>query len=145
MFKKYRNWSCLYQDGNEQWRKHKFSSKYDVCTKSIETEAVFTKMEMNNEGNINFLQNTTCVQKVSKLKLSLPRWKWTMKERWIFFKIRRVFKKYRNWSWLYQDGNEQWRKHKFSSKYDVCSKSIETEAVFTKMEMNNEVNKFSSK
>ena len=27
--------------------------------KSIETEAVFTKIEMNDEGNINFIQNSS--------------------------------------------------------------------------------------
>ena len=28
---------------------------YEVCSKSIETEAVFTKIEIDNEWNINFL------------------------------------------------------------------------------------------
>ena len=28
--------------------------------KSIETEAIFTKTEMNCGGNVNFLQNTRC-------------------------------------------------------------------------------------
>ena len=32
-----------------------FSSEYELCSKSIETEAVFTKTEMSNEWN-NFLQ-----------------------------------------------------------------------------------------
>ena len=91
----------------ERW----FSSKYELCWKSIETEAVFTKREMNNEWNVDFLQNTSCVEKVSRLKLYLPREKWTMNETLIFFKIQAVLKK-----------------------------SIETEAVFTKREMNNEWN-----
>ena len=47
--KKYRDWSCIYYGRNEQWMKRSFSSKYDVCPKSIDTEAVFTKTEMNNE------------------------------------------------------------------------------------------------
>ena len=28
----------------------------NVCSKSIETKAVFTEIEMNNEWNINFIQ-----------------------------------------------------------------------------------------
>ena len=31
---------------------------YEVCPKSIETEAVFTKREINNERKVNFLQNS---------------------------------------------------------------------------------------
>ena len=34
--------------------KHSFSSKYEV-SKNIKIKAVFTKTEMNNEWNINFL------------------------------------------------------------------------------------------
>ena len=113
-------------------------SKSEMCWKSIETEAVFTKTEMNNERNVDFLQNTKCVEKVSRLKLYLPRQKWTMNEKLIFFKIRGVLKKYRDWSCIYQDRNEQCTKRWFSSKYEVCWKSIETEAVFTTTEMNNE-------
>ena len=37
------------------------SSKYELCLKSIETEAVFTKTEMNYERNVDFLQNTLLV------------------------------------------------------------------------------------
>ena len=32
-----------------------------MCLKNIETEAVFTKAEMNNEWNIHFHQNAECV------------------------------------------------------------------------------------
>ena len=32
--------------------------KIQVCSKSIEIETVFTKTEMNNEWNVNFLQNS---------------------------------------------------------------------------------------
>ena len=34
-----------------------------MSSKSIEAQAVFTKTEMNNEWNVNFLLNTKCVQK----------------------------------------------------------------------------------
>ena len=108
MFKKYRDWSCIYQDTNEQWRKRSFSSKYELYWKSIETEAVVTKTEINDEGNVHFLQNTSCVEKVSRLKLYLPRQGWTMKETFIFFKIQAVLKKYRDWSFIYQDKDKQW-------------------------------------
>ena len=41
--------------------------------RSIETEAVFSKTDMNNKRNFPFLQNTSCVEKVSMLKLYLQR------------------------------------------------------------------------
>ena len=41
----------------------------------------------------------------------------TMNERLIFSKIRGVFKQYRNWSNIYLDRNKQCIKHKFLSKY----------------------------
>ena len=43
VFKKNWDWSCIYQDVYEQWIKRSFSLKYEVCWKSIETEAAFTK------------------------------------------------------------------------------------------------------
>ena len=58
-----------------------------VCSKRIETEAVFTKTETNNKLNVNFLQNTRCVQKESKLKLCLPSQKLAINKTLIFFKI----------------------------------------------------------
>ena len=41
--------------------------------KKYQDEDVFTKTEMNNQWNINFLQNTSCVHGVLKLKLYLLR------------------------------------------------------------------------
>ena len=38
--------------------KRSFSSKYEVPSKSIETEAIFTKREMNNEWNVYFFPNS---------------------------------------------------------------------------------------
>ena len=58
VLKKYQDWSCIYQERNEQWMKRWFSSKYELCWKSIRTEAVFTKTEINNEWNVNFLPTT---------------------------------------------------------------------------------------
>ena len=139
VFKEYQDWSCSYQERIEQWMKHSFSSKDKVCSNSIKTEAVFTKGELNNEWNIHFLQKTRCVQIVSRLKLYLPRQKWTINETFIFLKIQGAFK-YQDWSCIYQDRNELWMKHSFSLKYMVCSKSVKTEAVFTKAEINNEWN-----
>ena len=138
VFKKYRDWNCFYQDRNEQRMKCWFSSKYEMCWKSIGNETVFTKKKINNEWNVDFLQHTRCVEKVSRLKLYLPRQKWTKNETLIFFKTRDVLKKNRDWSCIYQDRNEQTMKCWFSSKYEMCSKSIKTEAVFTKTEINNE-------
>ena len=40
-----KNWSCIYQDKNEQW--NKFSSKYEPFSKRIETDAV--DRNMNSE------------------------------------------------------------------------------------------------
>ena len=70
---------------------------------------------MNNEWNIHFLPNTSCVEKVSELELYWPRQMWTMTETLIFFKIRVVLKEYQNWSCIYEERNEQWIKRSFSS------------------------------
>ena len=40
------------------------------------------------------LQGTSCVEKISRLKLYLPRQKWTITETLISFKIQAVLKKY---------------------------------------------------
>ena len=40
-----------------------------------------------------------------------------MNETIIFFKIQKGLKKYRDWSCIYQDSNEQSMKRSFSSKY----------------------------
>ena len=53
--------------------------------KSTKTEAVFTKTEMNNKWNGNFLLNKRNGQKVSRLKPYLLRWKWAVNEILIFF------------------------------------------------------------
>ena len=37
---------------------HSFQSYYEIYSESIETEAVVTKAEMNNERNVNLLQNS---------------------------------------------------------------------------------------
>ena len=79
--------------------------------KSIETEAVFTKIEMTNEWNINFPLNTRFVKKLLRLKLYLPRQLSTMDEPFFFF-----------------------------TKYKFDWKSIKTEALFTKTVMTNEWN-----
>ena len=67
--------------------KRRFSLKYEVFSEYISPEAVFTKTEMNNEWNVDFLQNTRYFQNISISKLYLPRQKWTMNETSIFFKI----------------------------------------------------------
>ena len=41
----------------------------------IDTEAVSTMAEMNNVWNVNFLLDMSCVKKVSRRKLYLPRLK----------------------------------------------------------------------
>ena len=81
-----------------------------VLKKSIETEAVFTKIEMNNEWNVNSFQNTRCVEKVSRQKLYLPKSKWTTNETLILSKIRAVLRKYRDRSCIFENWNEQWTK-----------------------------------
>ena len=117
VLKKYPDESCIYQDRHEQWMKRWFFlKKYELCWKSIPTEAVFTKTEMNNEWNVDFLENTRPVEKVSRQKLYLPRQKWTMNKTLIFFKIRGVLKKYPDESCIYQDRHEQWMKRWFLKK-----------------------------
>ena len=53
-------------------------------SRTYETETVFTKKEMNNDQNIDFFQISLFKL---KLKLYLPRKKWTMIETSTFFKI----------------------------------------------------------
>ena len=53
---------------------HYFLIKNKGCSKSKETETVFTKTKIN-KGNVNFFQITRCIQKVWTLKLYLPRQK----------------------------------------------------------------------
>ena len=72
--------------------------------------------------------------------LYLPRRKWKEYETVIFFKIRSVFKKYRDGCCIYQDGNEKSTKRSFSLRYVQCLKSIEMDAVFTTREMSKELN-----
>ena len=40
-----------------------FFKSTSFVEKRLETEAVFTKTEMNNEWNVDFLQNTSYVEK----------------------------------------------------------------------------------
>ena len=46
--------------------------------KGVESEVVFTKIEMNNERLI-FFKIQGMFQKVSRLKVYLPKQRWTMK------------------------------------------------------------------
>ena len=80
VLKMYRDWYCIFLEKNEHWMKFLFFSKYGQCPNCNKTEAIFTKSEMNNERNVHFPQNTSCVQKVSKLKMYLPKQKWIMNE-----------------------------------------------------------------
>ena len=50
-----------------------------MCSKSMKTEAVFTKTEMENKWNFDFLQTMRCDQKVPRLKLYLLWQKQSMK------------------------------------------------------------------
>ena len=86
LLKKNQHWNCICQDWNEQWIKRLFVSKYELCWKRINTEAVFARTEMIKEWNINLFQNMSCVEKKSTLKLYLPGQKWNMNETLIFSK-----------------------------------------------------------
>ena len=65
VFNNYQYRSCIYQDRNKQWMKPYFSSKYKMCSIIIQTEAVFTKTEINNKWKVRFLQ-------ISSLEIQLP-------------------------------------------------------------------------
>ena len=91
--------------------------------KIIDFEAIFTKAEINN---------------VVILKLYLPRQKSIIYETFVFSKIQDVLKKHRYWSCIYLDSNKQWMKQLFSSKYEMYSKHVEIEALFTKSDRINE-------
>ena len=77
-------------NNNNNNNKNVYVTKHEceICPKYIKTEAVFTKIEMNNKWNVNLLQNTNCDQNSSKLKQYLPRQKWTINETLIFFGYR---------------------------------------------------------
>ena len=49
-----------------------------VLKKSNETKLYFPRKKKNNEKNVNFLQVTWCVKKVTTLKLYLPIEKYTI-------------------------------------------------------------------
>ena len=69
-----------------QWLK---GYKYQLCSKGVETETIFTMTDIINEWNGNILYNTSYVQKVSRVKLKL-----SMVERLILIKILAMFKKH---------------------------------------------------
>ena len=58
-------------------------------------------------SHTNVYINTSYVQKVSRLKLYIPRQKWTINETLIFFKLYIVSKKYCDWSCINQDKKKQ--------------------------------------
>ena len=87
--------------------------------------------QINSERKMN---NTNCIEKVSKRKLYLPKQKWTMNEHY-FFKYKIYYNVLRLDLYL---SEQKWTMiEKFSSKYDMYSKRIETKAVLTKTEMNH--------
>ena len=112
-------------------------SKYEICSKSNETEAVFTKTDMNNEWNvIFFFSKYEICSKSNETEAVFT--KTDMNNEWnvnfVFQNTRSVQKAMRLKLYL-------WTMNEtliFFSKYEICSKSNETEAVFTKTEMNNE-------
>ena len=95
MVRKYQDWSCIYQDIN-------FSPKYKLCLNVSRAKLYLPRQKWTMNETLIFLKNTKYVPKVSRLNLYLPRQKWTMNETLIFLQIRPVFKKYRDWSCIYQ-------------------------------------------
>ena len=72
-----------------EWQSNKKKKKklcLEVVLKIIETEAVFYQDRNKQWMKHYFFQNFRFVQKVLKLKLYLPRQKWTMNEIIISFK-----------------------------------------------------------
>ena len=80
-----------------------------MCSKSTKTEAVFTKIQ--NEQWMKwkiFFKLWSVFKKYQNWSCIYQDTKWTMNETLIFFKIQGVFKTYQDWSCIYQDKNEQW-------------------------------------
>ena len=109
----------------------------EIALKNSETEAVFTKRNINNEWNVNFHQNICSVKKkVSRLTLLFSK---TDTRQWKFFQntwcikiLERKLYSSRpqwtmNWTLIF---NQIW----------YVSKNIEKEVVFTETEMTNEWN-----
>ena len=60
-----------------------YTFRYYYWTRFVQKEhrewsRILKKREINNEENVNFLQNISYVKKITRLKLYLPRKKWTM-------------------------------------------------------------------
>ena len=89
VFKKYRDWSCIYQDRNEQAMKCQFSSKFESCSKYIETKAIFAKTKINNEWNINpFSKYKVCSKSI---ETDVVFTQTAMKNEWIFISASRQY------------------------------------------------------
>ena len=91
--------------------KFQYILKYKVCSKSVETKAVFIKTEMNNEWNINFLRNTKLHSKRIETEA-------------VYLKT--------------EMNNEQ--NINFLQNTKLHSKGVETDVVYLKTEMNTEWN-----
>ena len=97
---------------------------------------VCTKIEINNEYNLHFLQNTRLILKsVMNLKLYLPRQKGTMNENIHFLQNTMDIEKV-SWLKMYLP-RQKWTMNETFIFLEIrtVSKGLETDAVFTKTEM----------
>ena len=124
----------------------------------METDAVYTMTEKNDERNVNFLQNMWCVEKVTRLKPYFSRQKRTMNEISIFFQntsyvqIESKLKLYlprqkrtMNETLIFFQVVSIGIRHIYSSEFFICQSTsdfffIQWEAVFTQTEINNRCN-----
>ena len=91
------------------YNKSRLIHAYKMWSKSIKTEAIFTKTEKNNEWNIKFLWNTRCDEKVSKTEAVFI--KIEINNEWnsnFLLNMRCVKKNIKDWIWIYQIKHGQW-------------------------------------
>ena len=81
-----------------------------------------------------------CIKAVTRLKLYLPRQKWTINKTLTFFKIRKLLRNFEIEAGITKrEINSEWNII-FFFKYNVRLKSVESKVVFTQTETNNERN-----
>ena len=90
----YQGWSWIYQDRNEQGMSHSFSPNTSCVRKSIQTEDVFTKKKTKKTKTKKKKQKQKQKNNEQEMRLIFSKYKWCSK-------------KYRDWSYIYQDRIEE--------------------------------------
>ena len=74
VFKKYQDWSCIYQDRNEQWMKHSFSLKQFPSHSKHLFQRVFLLSKCPWNTSFHMVQNCVCFNRFSHPQILCLRW-----------------------------------------------------------------------